>query len=153
MFGYCNEICGENGFAWFRRIMIVHPTLSNPQADPAARDFAAYMGGKYGYSKAAAQGAPQRVAHILQLLDSRLDQQQAKGSKFFIGTQLSALDVYWATFAAMIKPLPAEQCPIPDALRASLTNTDPTVAAAATSRLMAHRDFIYREYLQLPMEL
>jgi glutathione S-transferase len=153
MFGYCNEICGENGFAWFRRIMIVDPTLSNPQADPAARDFAAYMGGKYGYSKAAAQGAPQRVAHILQLLDSRLDQQQAKGSKFFIGTQLSALDVYWATFAAMIKPLPAEQCPIPDALRASLTNTDPTVAAAATSRLMAHRDFIYREYLQLPMEL
>jgi hypothetical protein len=63
------------------------------------------------------------------------------------------LDIYWATFAALIKPLPPELCPIPEQLRAFFTNTDPVVAAAATPGLLEHRDFIYREYLQLPMDL
>ena len=30
MFGLCNELCGEAGFGWSRRIMIVHGILSNP---------------------------------------------------------------------------------------------------------------------------
>src|SRR5215472_17328715 len=49
MFGYCNELCGENGFGWTRRVMLLHPTLSNPQSEESARAFASYMGGKYGY--------------------------------------------------------------------------------------------------------
>ena len=153
MFGYCNELCGENGFGWTRRVMLLHPTLSNPQSEESARAFASYMGGKYGYSQAAAEAAPQRIAQILQLLGTRLAQQRAIGSKFFLGERLSALDIYWATFAALIKPLPPELCPIPETLRASFTNTNPVVAAAATPALMEHRDFIYREYLELPMNL
>jgi glutathione S-transferase len=153
LFGFCNEICGENGFGWSRRIMIFHPTLTNPQSEESARAFASYMGGKYGYSQTTAEAAPARVAGILRQLANRLDQQHAKGSQFFIGTQLSALDIYWATFAALIQPLPADLCPIPDALRTFFTNTDSTVAAAVTPALMEHRDFIYREYLELPMDL
>jgi hypothetical protein len=34
-----------------------------------------------------------------------------------------------------------------------LTNTNPIIAAAVTPALIAHRDFIYREYLELPMNL
>ena len=128
MFGYCNELCGENGFRWTRRVMMLHPTLSDPQSEESARAFASYMGGKYGYSQAVAEAAPQRVAQILQLLGTRLAQQQAKGRKFFIGERLSALDIYWATFAALIKPLPPELCPIPEPLRAFFTNTNPVVA-------------------------
>jgi glutathione S-transferase len=111
------------------------------------------MGGKYGYSRATAEAAPQRVAQILRLLGTRLAQQRAHGRKFFIGERLSALDIYWATFAALIKPLPPELCPIPEPLRVSFTNTDPVVAAAVTPALMEHRDFLYHEYLELPMDL
>jgi glutathione S-transferase len=153
MFGYCNELCGENGFGWTRRVMIVHPTLSDPCSDEAARAFASYIGGKYGYSQNTAEAGPRRIAQILRMLGGRLEQQRAKGRKFFIGEQLSALDIYWATFAALIKPLPPELCPIPEQLRAFFTNTDPVVAAAVTPALMEHRDFIYREYLELPMNL
>jgi hypothetical protein len=135
MFGYCNELCGENG------------------SDEAARAFASYIGGKYGYSQNTAEAGPRRIAQILRMLGGRLEQQRAKGRKFFIGEQLSALDIYWATFAALIKPLPPELCPIPEQLRAFFTNTDPVVAAAVTPALMEHRDFIYREYLELPMNL
>jgi hypothetical protein len=93
------------------------------------------------------------VAEILRLLATRLAQQQAAGKKFFIADRLSALDIYWATFAVLIQPLPPELCPIPEPLRVSFTNTNPIIAAAVTPALIAHRDFIYREYLELPMNL
>jgi len=153
MLGYCNELCGENGLGWSRRVLALHPTLSNPQSEEAARAFASYMGGKYGYDETVVQTAPEHVARILGLLDAKLAAQRAQGRKFFIGEQLSALDIYWATFAVLLKPLPPDLCPIPDQLRTFLTNTDPVIAAATTPALMAHRDFIYREYLELPMDL
>src|SRR5215510_15155437 len=82
MFSYCNELCGEHGFGWSKRIMVLHPTLMNPQSEEPARAFATYMGGKYGYSETTAKAAPEQVAGILRQLATRLDQQRAKGSKF-----------------------------------------------------------------------
>lgn len=151
MFGYGNELCGENGFGWSKRLMMVHSALTNPKSDEASRNRATYLGNKYGYSPAAAEAAPARMAETLRLLGARLEQQRTKGSKFFIGNQLSALDIYWAAFAALIQPLPPELCPMATAFRALYTNTDPIVAAATSPLLMEHRDFVYREYLELPI--
>jgi len=109
------------------------------------------MGNKYGYSPAAAEAAPAHMAEILRHLGARLEQQRAKGSKFFVGDQLSALDIYWAAFAALIQPLPPELCPMATAFRDFYTNKDPLVAAALSPSLLEHRDFIYREYLELPV--
>jgi len=153
MFGYCNELCGEHGFGWSKRLMLIHPTLTNSQVDDKSRAFAGYLGGKYGYNPTEAEAAPARCAEILRLLGNRLEQQRGKGSKFFIGTQLSALDIYWAAFAALIQPLPHELCPMPQPFRKLYTNTDPTIQAAVTPLLMEHRDFIYRQYLELPIDL
>ncbi len=153
MFGYCNELCGEHGYGWSKRLMLLHAALTNPDADESARAFATHMGKKYGYHEAEAQAAPARVATIVTTLAARLEQQQANGSRFFIGTQLSALDIYWATFAALIQPLPHDLCPMPATLRTMYVNTDPVVQAAAKPILFEHRDFIYHEYLELPIDL
>lgn len=153
MFGYCNELCGENGFGWSKRLALIHPTLSNPNASEQSRSFSAYLGNKYGYDPAVAEAAPARCAQILQLLGSRLERQREKGSKFFIGNQLSALDIYWAAFAALIQPFPHELCPMPESFRRLYTNTDPTIQAAVKPLLLEHRDFIYHEYLELPIDL
>lgn len=153
MFGLCNELCGESGFGWSRRLMVLHGILSNPQAPEQAQTFATYMGGKYGYGQAEAQAAPQRVAQILRNLSARLEQQQTQGSQFLVGAKLSALDIYWSTFAVLVQPLPAELCPIDEQLRASFVNTDPVIAEALSPKLLEHRDRIYRDYLKLPMDL
>jgi hypothetical protein len=153
MFGYANELCGENGFGWSRRVMVVDGMLTNSQNDEGVKKAASYLGGKYGYDQAAAAQAPERVAQILRLLNAQLEQQKAKGSKFLVGDKLSALDIYWSTFAVLVQPLPADLCPIPEGLRATFTNTNPVISAAITPELLAHRDFIYREYLELPMVL
>jgi glutathione S-transferase len=153
MFGYCNELCGEHGFGWSKRLMLIHPTLTDPNASEQSRAFSTYMGNKYGYNAAEAEAAPARCAEILRLLGTKLEQQRARGSKFFIGDQLSALDIYWAAFAALIQPLPHELCPMPQPFRKSYTNTNPVIQAAVTPLLMEHRDFIYRQYLKLPIDL
>jgi len=153
MFGDCNELCGEHGFGWSKRLMLIHPTLTNPNTDERSRAFSSYMGNKYGYNLPEAEAAPSRCAEILRLLGNRLDQQRAKGSKFFIGNQLSALDIYWSAFAALLEPLPHELCPMPQPFRKMYTNTDPVIQAAVKPILLEHRDFIYREYLELPIDL
>ena len=153
MFGYCNELCGEHGFGWSKRLLLLHPALSTPNADPKSVGFSQYLGNKYGYNTPEAEAAPAHCAEILRTLTARLEQQRAKGSRFFIGNQLSALDIYWAAFAALIQPLPHEQCPMPSSFRKMYTNTDPVIQAAAHSLLFEHRDFIYQQYLELPIDL
>jgi len=43
-------------------------------------------------------------------------------------------------------------CPMTPAFRKTYTNTDPEIAAAASPALYEHRDFIYKEYLELPVD-
>ncbi len=100
----------------------------------------------------AAKRAPARVAEILELLSTRLERQRSLGSRFFIGDRLSALDIYWAAFATLIAPLPQELCPMAPGLRRAQTVTDPQILRALNPALLEHRDFIYHEYLELPLD-
>ena len=152
MFGLCNELCGEAGLGWYRRIMIIHGNLSNSEVGEQGKAQASYLGGKYGYSPASAAAAPGRIASVLHTLSARLSGQQARGHQYFFGDRLSALDIYWSTFAVLIQPLPMEMCPMNAGARASLVNTDPLVAEALSPRLLEHRDRIYGEHLRLPMD-
>jgi glutathione S-transferase len=153
MFGLANELCGENGFGWARRLMILHEGLSNPNLPEAGRKFSTFLGNKYGYSAELAQAAPERVAEILESLVRQLEAQRKQGSRFLVGDGLSALDIYWSCFAALIQPLAENLCPMPAGFRKMYNCTDPTVTRAASPELFAHRDFIYREYLELPVDL
>lgn len=148
MFGLSNEICGERGFAWERRITLLHPVL-----EAGVGGVPALLGRKYGYSPEAAAAAPARTAQILTELSEQLHAQRDRGSLFFVGERLTALDVYWATFAAMLEPLPEQQCAMDPGLRMGYTLADPEVRKAADPLLLEHRDFIYQEYLQLPLDL
>ncbi len=158
MFGLSREICGEWGLGWSRRLLMLHPAVAGAgQAnDAGAGDTAdgslGYLASRYGYSEAAVLTAPARVVDILRVLTERLRTQLAAGSGYFIGDRLSALDIYWATFAALLRPLAQESCPMPEFVRALYTNADPTVDAAADPVLFEHRDRIYEEYLELPLD-
>jgi glutathione S-transferase len=157
LFGLGFAICDEEGFGWQRRLMMFHELLSIPfdvlpESNPVRR-MVQRMGERYGYSARTAEAAPRRAAEILRLLASRLAAQRAKGSRYFIGDRLSALDVYWAAFAALLSPLPPEQCPMPDVMRSQYTLRDPVMREAAAPLLLEHRDFIYDEHLELPIDL
>jgi glutathione S-transferase len=153
MFGLLSELCAPHGFGWSRRIILIDNALRNPDLPDENKGFFRHFGAKYGYSEAAAAAAPGRVVEILNALHQQLSEQQAKGRRYFVGGQLSALDIYWAGFSHLIEPLPPEQCPMLDEFRPMYANLDPAVSAAATAELMTHREFIYVEHLGLPMDL
>jgi glutathione S-transferase len=153
MFGLINEIAGEYGLGWLKRVLTVHGQLRNLSGDHEARKFFEFMGGKYGYTQEIALAAPARIALILKTLDQQLSSQQRAGRRYLIGDALSALDVHWAVHCGFLNPLPPEQCPMASAFRHPdiYGNADPVIAAALSPALLAHRDFIYTEHLELPV--
>ena len=151
MFGYSNELCGENGIGWTERLRGVHEQVTKPGGDPAG--VSAYLGKKYGYTPEIGRRATERIVSGLNALTARLEQQKARGSRFFIGDSLSAMDVYWAAFSNAMKPLAPELCPMPEMIRAMFTTTDPAIVAATAPILIEHRDFIFKNYLELPVDL
>lgn len=152
MFGLANELMSENGFTWNRRHIMVRD-FTRPEHPASTREVYERLGKKYWYNDEAAAAAPPRCAEVLQRLHSQLERQHTSGSRFLIGKSLTALDIYWACIAAMLEPLPNDLCPMPDMFRAVYTNTDPVLKQATTPLLMKHRDFIYREFLELPVDL
>jgi glutathione S-transferase len=149
-FGVAHEICGEMGLGWCRRLEGVAAGLARTPPDPIA----VWLGGKYGYSPETAALAPRRVGDVLGLLAELLATSRARGGHYLLGAELSALDLYWATFCNLVSPLPPELLPLPKPLRPMFTSPDPAVhELLAKSGLLAHRDRIYREPLELPVVL
>lgn len=152
MFGLANELLGENGLVWVKRLLMVHAPLQTLAADDPQRGFFEFLGQKYGYTPAGADAAATRIIDILGALDAQLARQRTAGRRYFVGERLSALDIYWAACCAILDPLPPERCPMADAFRAGpYSNSDPRIDAALTPALRAHRDFIYETHLELPI--
>jgi glutathione S-transferase len=152
LFGLAHEIAGELGFGWCRRNSGIHLGIVNLPEGPT-RDGALAFGRKYGYRAEEAGLYRRRVREILALLVETLRAQHARGSHFLIGDALSALDLYWAAFAALLEPLPEADCPMDPGMRAFYTLRDPEQRVPGDELLLAHRDFVYREYLELPVVL
>lgn len=151
MFGLANELLGENGMVWVKRLLMVDGPLKTLPADDPQRAFWTFLGDKYGYSPAAAEAAALRIRDIVSAVAAQLARQQAAGKRYLVGDRLSAVDIYWATCCAILDPLPPEKCPMAEGFRGAYGNTDPRIEAALTPALRAHRDFIYETHLEFPI--
>ena len=148
-FGLCHELCGEMGLGWCRRLESVAAGLARTKPDPIAK----WLGDKYGYHPESAAQAPRRVREVVELLAELLAESRGRGGRHLLG-ELTALDLYWATFANLVSPLPPELMPMPPALRPMFTSSDPELhALLAKSGLLDLRDRVYREHLELPVVL
>jgi glutathione S-transferase len=113
MIGLSNEFCGEAGFTWQAR-HLMFDTLLKTQGDAFKKN---PMYTAYGYSAQNAAAAPAQIISILNALSARLHKQEAAGSLYFVGKELSALDVYWANMSQVIDPYPPEKNPMPEFFR------------------------------------
>ena len=148
MFGLIREIIGEQGFAWNRRLLMLQPIM---QVD-GMQALATRLGTKYGYSDSAVRAASQRCVEILACLTAQLQRQRNNESRYFIGGGLTALDIYWANFASMLKPLPHKDNPMNEAMRQTYEHLPEQLADACDPVLLQHRDYIYQQYLTLPLD-
>jgi glutathione S-transferase len=151
VFGLSHEICGEAGLAWSRRLQLIHAGLNNAGGFPAP--VAKYLARKYGYSSEAAAAAGPRVASLLAMLAARLKAQREAGNAYHVGHSLTAVDVYSATFMAMLGALPPSQCEMDASTRAAFEMRDAETEAALDPILFEHRDMMYANHLELPLSL
>ncbi len=151
MFGLANELLGENGLAWDYRLTMVTSGVSAPDANDAQKSLFSFLGKKYGYDENIAKEAMARVRDRIELMDTQLKSQKSRGSKFLIGDSLSALDIYWSCVCGLISPMDEARCPMATDFRAVYGQLDEPSQKALSDDLIAHRDFIYDEYLELPI--
>jgi glutathione S-transferase len=151
MFGAINEIAGEHGLGWSKRLMIIDGGLKALEPGAEGRAFFEHLGAKYGYNDVEVAAAPAHMAGIIRSLDQRLAAQKARGSQFMIGNRLSALDIYWSTFLTLFEPMSQERCPMSTAFLDFYCNPYVETQEAISDALLAHRDFIYENYLELPI--
>jgi glutathione S-transferase len=151
MIGLIHLICGQQGLGWNCRHLIVKGALAELTPDNPWYARLKFIGEKYSYSTAVGDTAPQRIAEILNVLNAQLESQHQAGSKYFFGNRLSALDIFWACFTGVMLPLPEDQCPMATDYRPSYTATAPAIVQALTPQLVTHRDYIYKNYLELPI--
>lgn len=150
-FGLAHEICGEAGLGWTRRLQLVHAGLQG--AGGFVEPVAKYLGKKYDYRPEQSDSVGPRVIALLTMLATRLKAQRAAGSAYYVGSALSAVDVYSATFMAMFAPLPHEQCAMNEGTRAAFDTLDTPTKGALDPILLEHRDMMYARHLVLPLSL
>jgi glutathione S-transferase len=150
-FGLAHELCGEGGLGWSRRLQLIHAGLNNSGGFPER--VAKYLAKKYGYTPTVGAAAGARVSELLAMLAARLKAQHQAGSRYYIGDSLTAVDVYSATFAAMVDPLPPAVCAMDASTRAALSTRDAVIEAALDPIFLAHRDMMYGRHLELPLSL
>lgn len=150
-FGLAHEIFGEGGLAWTRRLQLVHGGLQEKPgfAPPVAK----YLAKKYGYSQEASASYGARVTALLGMLTARLKAQRNAGSPYYLGNELTAVDIYGATAMALFGPLPHEQCAMKPDSRAAFEALDEPTKAALDTILFEHRDMMYSRHLELPLSL
>lgn len=148
MFGLSHEICGELGLGWNRRLAMFAPIIESGQAPQGMT----LMGDKYHYNQADANAASERVAATMNLLTEQLMAQQARGSDYFIGDTITALDFYWCAFSNLIEIMSWEKIPVAEDWRGLFVHDDQPVHQAHSDLLKAHRDRIFTGYFTNPME-
>jgi glutathione S-transferase len=148
MFGLANEICGAGGMTYNSRHSMVANFLKS--GVEGLIQVGERMGKAYGYSPEAAAKSEVRISNVLKVLATQLERQRKRGSRYFVGDNLCALDLIWASFSNTIRPLPADVNPMDDGMRASYSRLGDRFAPADI--LFEHRDFIYNEHLTLPLD-
>jgi hypothetical protein len=147
--GFLAELCSEGGFGWHRRLIMIERLLTDSAFGARERAIGQYLAAKYGYTGATLIDSRRRCETIVATF-AALD---VAGTTFLAGNSLSALDLGWASFAGLIRPLPNDKCRMDPLWRDLYTWTPADTAPEAVAALLAHRDRTYRDWMQWPASL
>jgi glutathione S-transferase len=152
--GLAHELCGEGGFGWCARLIMIDGGLTSGGARSFALPVAQYLAGKYGYARERIQPALARMREILALFDAELARSRAAGHRYLLGAELTALDVYLATFLTNTLPLADADCPeLHPRVRPAFDYLAEQIGADVPPALVAHRRRLFETHLPWPLVL
>jgi glutathione S-transferase len=153
LYGLTHEMYSEGGLLWCCRLMMIDVSLSSEGRRGFSLPVAQHLARKYGYAPERVAAARGKVSEVFATLGAQLARSRAAGSPYLLGDGLTALDIYAAAALAPILPLPQEMCPILPEVRTMLSALSDEMRAVLPADLLAHREFIYRQHLELPVQL
>jgi glutathione S-transferase len=149
--GFSTELCGPDGFGWNRR----HQVLKAYWGQLPGAEGPAYLVRtlrSYDVTEATLARSSSRIVAILNGLSTQLARQHQEGHDYLVGGRLSVVDLYWACFSMMVRPLRRELNPMPEWLWPLYGACDDEIDAALTPALLAHRDMIFERHIGVPLD-
>jgi glutathione S-transferase len=147
--GLIAELCSEAGFGWHRRVMMIARLLTEPAFGERERGIGHYLSKKYRHNTDSVEGSTKHCEEVVLTFGGL----RSAGHDYLLGSTLTALDLAWAAFAALIQPLSEGLCPMKPLWR-NLYTWMPSVTPRHTlEALLSHRERIYRDWLPLPVDL
>ncbi|MFC4594707.1 hypothetical protein [Sphingobium tyrosinilyticum] len=148
LFGFCHEICGDDGLGWNVRLML----LSGEHGSGEEDDGTLLMRSRYS-SPVDNNYSRNRVRQIVGAMVKRLESQAAKGSRYFMGDGLTAADIYWTAFSNLFAAMSSDLCTMPDYVRGFGKLLEVYMGEPTPQILLNHRDYIARTHFRLPITL
>lgn len=154
LFGVGHEIAGEEGLGYCSRLLMIHGSIASEGAEGFPLPAAKYLAPKYGYETARIAAAKRRIADVLALLDRMVEKSRSEGRTYLLGNQLSALDIYLATFLTPIVGVSETECPgmLPQ-VRPAFAYLKNEVGPLVTDALTAHRAMMFERHLAWPIAI
>jgi glutathione S-transferase len=146
--GLIAELCSEAGFGWHRRVMMITRLLTEPTFGDRERGIGQYLSQKYRHDTDSVEGSTKHCEEIVSTFAAL-----RTGPDYLSGSSLTALDLAWAAFAALIQPLGEDLCPMKPLWRDLYTWMPAVTPRPMVEALLSLRERIYRDWLVLPVEL
>ena len=147
--GFSHEICGELGLGWNRRLSMFRPIVESSEMPDGFMN----MADKWGYNQFDVEKAEERSVTTLKTLAVQLKLQKTRGSEYFLGNSVTAVDFYWAAFSNLCELMPPSRCPVSPERRPLFENVSNIIKNELDPCLMEHRDRIMDKYFVVPMDL
>ncbi len=153
MFGLAHEIMGEGGLLWTARIATIEASLSSDGARGFPLPVAQFLAPRYGYVAGRSEATRRRVVDGLGALEATLARGRDAGGPYYFGAALTVLDLYSAAAMNLFAPMPDDRCPMSPIFRAGFESAAASLDLELPASLLAHRDLIYEQHLELPIQL
>ena len=150
--GLAHELMSPQGLMWNARLAMSELFRVTTMTEKQRNFFGKgeFLGGKYAHN-----GKPssplENVRQTLQLMQHHLDINQRKGSRFFVGNELTVVDLYWVYASNFVQLLSPASLPIMRFNRAMYPAINHALQGAVGPSLMEHRDYVLHEHLELPV--
>jgi glutathione S-transferase len=149
MMGHIELVAGEGGLGWTARLAMIQASFASQGERGFPLPIAKYLARRYGFSRElSATNIVERVRAQLGVLRAELR------GPYFAGEQVSALDVYVATFLTPLTVIDDSVCPqMTDVARKAFAAARELLAADVPQELWAHRERMIERHLPLPIRL
>lgn len=150
MLGLCHECMSEGALLWCARLLAIEAGIATQGREGFSLQAARYLAPRYGYGTVPVHRLRSRAVAVLSHLEAELIRSPGL---YYMGRDLTAIDLYSAVTMNALVPLPDSMCPMAPQIRQAFEWMGRQLSGSIPRRMLAHRDYVISRHFDLPVEL